>query len=400
MNSNIRYQFPSLQRMHQGKPLTFLDGPAGTQVPDKVIDAISNYYRMSNANLHGAFVTTQETDEMMLATRKACAVFLNAASPKNISFGHNMTSMNIKLSRAIGRYLRKGDEILITQLDHESNRGPWLRLAELGIVIKEIAITENGELDYEDFKQNMSTKTKLVAMGMASNYTGTVNDVTFARKITHDYGAWLLLDAVHYAPHFSIDVQAMGCDFLLCSAYKFYGPHIGILYAKAGLLDMLDTDRLRTAYQHAPYKIETGTLNHAALAGVNAAIEFIAESGTGETVREQLTDALTTIEAHERQLAQQLFDWLSTSDKYELVGPSFENKRAPTLSFYTHEYSADDLCKQLAIENIFAWSGHFYAIRASEKLGMQERGGVTRMGMSMYSSQEDINRTIQVLERL
>lgn len=400
MNSTFFNKFPSLQRIHGGKPLTFLDGPAGTQVPNKVIDAISNYYRMSNANLHGAFVTTQETDEMMLATRKACAAFLNAASHKNISFGHNMTSMNIKLSRAIGRYLQAGDEILITQLDHESNRGPWLRLAELGIVVKEIAITERGELDYEDFKQKISRKTKLVAMGMASNYTGTVNDVSFARKITHDYGAWLLLDAVHYAPHFSIDVQDMGCDFLLCSAYKFYGPHIGILYSKAGLLDQLDTDRLRTAYQHAPYKIETGTLNHAALAGVKAAIEFIAESGTGDTIREQLTSAIATIEVHEKQLAKQLYEYLNGSEKYELVGPSFENKRAPTLSFYAHNYSANELCTSLATENICAWSGHFYAIRASERLGMQERGGVTRMGMSMYSSQEDINRTIQVLERL
>lgn len=400
MNSTIRNQFPALQRTHDGKPLTFLDGPAGTQVPDKVIDAISNYYRMSNANLHGAFITTQETDQMMLATRDACAAFLNASSQKNISFGHNMTSMNIKLSRAIGRYLQAGDEILITQLDHESNRGPWLRLAELGIIVKEIALTQNGELDYEDFKEKISTKTKLVAMGMASNYTGAVNDVAFARKITHDYGAWLLLDAVHYAPHFSIDVQAMGCDFLLCSAYKFYGPHIGILYSKVGLLDMLDTDRLRTAYQHAPYKIETGTLNHAALAGVKAAIEFMASTGEGDKLRDQLLRALAGIEAHERELAKELYEFLNGSDKYELVGPSFDGKRAPTLSFYSTHYSADELCKKLAAENIFAWSGHFYAIRASEKLGMQERGGVTRMGMSMYSSQEDIGRTIGVLKSI
>lgn len=399
MIPSIIKQFPSLQRTHRGMPLSFLDGPAGTQVPDSVINAISSYYQTSNSNLHGAFITTQETDAMMLTTRKACAVFLNAPSYKNISFGHNMTSMNIKLSRAIGRYLKAGDEILITQLDHESNRGPWLRLKEIGIIVNEIAITAHGELDYVDFKNKLSEKTKLVAMGLASNYTGAVNDVAFARKITREFGAWLLLDAVHYAPHFSIDVQNLDCEFLLCSAYKFYGPHIGILYAKEGLLDGLDTDRLRTAYQHAPYKIETGTLNHAAIAGVNAAIAFIAESGEGYELRQQLMNAMLRIETHEKTLAIRLYTYLSESEKYTLIGPSFDMKRAPTLSFYSETYSAKELCTKLAEQNIFAWSGHFYAIRASEKLGMEDRGGVTRMGMSMYSTDEDIERTIKVLEQ-
>lgn len=400
MNPNIISQFPSLQRTHNNERLCYLDGPAGTQVPESVIDAISSYYRTSNANLHGAFVTTQETDAMMLATRNACAAFLNAANHKCISFGHNMTSMNIKLSRAIGRYLQAGDEILITQLDHESNRGPWLRLAENDIVVNEIAITDNGELDYEDFKRKISTKTKLVAMGMASNYTGAVNDVAFARKITQEHGAWLLLDAVHYAPHFSIDVQDTDCDFLLCSAYKFYGPHIGILYAKEGLLDKLDTDRLRTAYQHAPYKIETGTLNHAAVAGVNAAIHFIADLGTGDDLRKRLVSAVSSIQSYENKLAKQLYDYLVSSEKYQLVGPNFDNKRAPTLSFHSTKYTAKDLCTKLAAANIFAWSGHFYAVRASEVLGMEEKEGVTRMGMSMYTSGSDIDKTIKTLEQL
>lgn len=400
MNEAIINQFPALSRTYNNKPLTFLDGPAGTQVPTKVIDAISHYYRTSNANTHGAFITTHETDKVLDTTRQACAHLLGAESSSCISFGQNMTSLNIKLSRAIGRQLKVGDEILITQLDHESNRGPWLRLAEKGIVIKEIAVTPQGTLDYEQFSRQVTDKTKLVAMGIASNYTGTVNDVAFARQKTYEAGAWLLLDAVHYAPHFSIDVQKMGCDFLLCSAYKFYGPHVGILYAKSGLLDTLDTDRLRTADQQAPYKIETGTLNHAAIAGVKASIEFVAEQGEGDDMRKQLLSAYDRISEHEGRLAKRLYEYLDSDQHISIIGPDFSTTKAPTISFYHEKFDSMTLCSKLAKENIFAWDGHFYAIRASERLGMQEKGGVTRMGMSMYSADKDIHRTIEFLKAL
>jgi len=398
MIETVIKQFPALARTHNNKPLTFLDGPAGTQVPNKVIDAISDYYRTSNSNTHGAFLTTQETDLVLETTREACVNLLNAESQHCISFGQNMTSLNIKLSRAIGRYLKAGDEILITQLDHESNRGPWLRLAEMGMVIKEIAVTPEGTLDYDHFTSQITPKTKLVAMGIASNYTGTINDVAFARQKSYEVGAWLLLDAVHYAPHFSIDVQAMGCDFLLCSAYKFYGPHVGILYSKSGLLDSLDTDRLRTADQQAPYKIETGTLNHAAIAGTKASIEFIAEQGEGPDMRNQLVSAYSKIADHEGRLAQKLYAYLDSNPHIRIIGPNFSCVKAPTISFYHEKCEALSLCEKLAAENIFAWDGHFYAIRASERLGMQEKGGVTRMGMSMYSTNQDIDRTINFLE--
>lgn len=400
MNSTIIGQFPSLSNLYNGKRAVFLDGPAGVQVPSSVIEAISDYYKHSNANTHGAFATTQQTDVIMQETREACATFLNAPNHTCISFGQNMTSLNYSLSKAIGRQLNAGDEILITQLDHESNRGPWLRLQDDGIIVNEIGIHKDGTINYEDLSAKISSKTKLLCMGMASNYTGAVNDVAFARKITHEHGAQLLLDAVHYAPHFSIDVQDIDCDFLLCSAYKFYGPHVGILYAKPGVLDSLDTDFLRTAYAHAPYRIETGTLNHAAIAGVKASIEFIASMGSGDTLRQQLESAYVLIEKHEKNLAIKLHSYLTSSSNYTVVGPDFSTKRAPTLSFLSNNNKSLPLCEKLATKNVFAWNGHFYALRASEVLGNEEKGGVTRMGISAYTTEEDIEETIDTLTSL
>ena len=274
MHESIRAFFPALSRVHKGKHLIFLDGPAGVQVPNRVIEAISNYYATSNANTHGQFVTSVETDELMNKLRQNAADFLGAEGPHTISFGQNMTSLNYSLSRAIGKTLLPGDEVLITQLDHEANRGPWLALREQGIIVREVELLPEGVLNYEDFEAKINERTRVVAMGMAANIFGTINEVHRVRALTHKVNALLVLDAVHYAPHFSIDVKAIGCDFLLCSAYKFYGPHVGILYSKPGQLDRLPADRLRTTDQHAPYSIETGTLNHAALAGVDAAIDF------------------------------------------------------------------------------------------------------------------------------
>lgn len=400
MNQQVRNQFPSLKRVHNRKPLIFLDGPAGTQVPNRTINAISDYYKTSNANLHGAFITTQETDELMDSTRETVATFLGAEGPHTISFGHNMTTLNFSLSRAIGRTLQKGDEILITQLDHEANRGPWLTLREQGIIIREVKLTTAGVLDYDDFAQKINERTRLVAMGWASNIFGTINDVQRVRALTHQVGAMLMIDAVHYAPHFSMDVQALGCDFLICSAYKFYGPHIGILYAKTGLLDRLQPDRLRTAYQYAPYSIETGTLNHAAIAGVKAAIEFVAGIGRGKTLRSKLTSAMNKIHKHEIGLAKQLYDGLTTIKKVQIYGPPIEvSQRAPTLSFTYEGKTAIEVCQHLAAHNICGWAGHFYAIRATEVLGLLEQGGVTRLGMSVYNIASEIEDTLAVLEQ-
>ena len=401
MNDSIRNEFPSLQRLHNDKSLVFLDGPAGTQVPQSVIDAISGYYKHSNANTHGTFLFSEETDDVMETARLKMAHFLGAESPDTISFGQNMTSLNYSLALGIGRILQSGDEILITQLDHEANRGPWLSLQEQGIVVREVKLLPTGHLDYHDLADKLNERTKLLAMGFASNIIGTVNDVRLARKLTHQVGAWLLLDAVHYAPHFLIDVQSLGCDFLLCSAYKFYGPHVGILYAKPGLLNRLPTNRLRTADQHAPYSIETGTLNHAAIAGVSGAIDFIAAIGQGVNYRHQIESAMSQVTNHERALAELLYSGLKELPKVEIIGTEFlSDERAPTLSFTFKGKTAVEVCQHLAQNNIFAWDGHFYAIRATEVLGLLEKGGVTRVGMSLYSSKDDVRELLSALRNL
>ncbi|NRB64041.1 MAG: cysteine desulfurase-like protein [Saprospiraceae bacterium] len=401
MNANFRAAFPSLQREHNGQPLIYLDGPGGTQVPEAVIEACSSYYRRSNANTHGQFITAQETDSILDHTRLACAQFLGASGPRTISFGQNMTTLNFSLARAMARIWQPGDEVLITQLDHEANRGPWLALREHGIVVKEVKLLPEGRLDYLDLEAKLNDRTRLLAMGYSSNFMGTINDVALARQLTHQVGAWLLLDAVHYAPHFPMDVEAIDCDFLLCSAYKFYGPHIGILYARPGLLDALPVDRLRTADQEAPYSMETGTLNHSALAGVGAALTFLASFGKGEARRDQLVSAMRTIQAHEWTLFSRLFHGLADLPGVEIIGTGLdETQRAPTLAIRVHGHHPTRLCQQLAAENIMAWDGHFYAIRATEVLGLRAEGGVTRMGVSAYTSAEEIERVLSVMERI
>ena len=397
----IRQDFPSLQRLHNNQPLIFLDGPGGTQVPEKVIGAISDYYRRSNANTHGAFVTTRETDEVMAGAREKMAVFLGASGPETISFGQNMTTFNYSLARAMSRVLRPGDEVLITQLDHEANRGPWLTLRETGVKVREVKLLANGTLDYKDYEQKLNENTRLVCMGMSSNAIGTVNEIALVREMTYKVGAWLLLDAVHYAPHFSIDVQAIGCDFLLCSAYKFYGPHVGILYSRPGLLDRLPTDRLRTTGQVAPYVIETGTLNHAAIAGVSAAVDYIASLGEGPTLRDKLVDAYKRIGKHEFSLASHLYEQLRSIKGLAVVGQNFmSTDRTPTVSFTLEGKTPGQVCTALAGENICAWDGHFYAIRVMEVLGLVDKGGVTRMGISVYNTKEEIEKVVKVMKRI
>lgn len=399
MNTAIRGQFPSLQRLHQDKPLVYFDGPAGSQVPQSVLDAMTNYYKNSNANTHGQFITTHETDQMMERARDTVAAFLGAEDGHTISFGQNMTTLNFALSRAIGRVLQAGDEVLITQLDHEGNRGPWLSLRERGIIVREVKMRMDGTLNYEDLESKLNDRTRLVAMGYASNFFGTVNDVKLVRQMTHQAGAWLLVDAVHYAPHLPIDVQTVGCDFLLCSAYKFYGPHVGILYSRPGLLDRLPTDRLRTAPQVAPYSIETGTLNHAAVAGVEAAVQFIASIGNGNTLRDRILSAFDTISSYEIGLARRLYDGLSAIKGISIKGPGMNvPHRAPTLVFTLDGKKPEEVCRHLAAHGVCAWDGHFYALRATEVMGLLEQGGVTRMGMMVYNTADEVDYTLDVLK--
>ncbi len=396
-----RKDFPSLSRKHHGTPLAFFDGPAGSQVPKQVIDAIGSYYRTSNANSCGAFVTSVETDRALEDARSVVASFLGANDSRTISFGANTTTLNYSLSKAIARSLHPGDEIVITQLDHEANRGPWLALQDQKIIVHEVRLKSDGVLDYDDFRKKIGAKTRLVAMGLASNALGTVNDVGRVREWTRTVGAWLLVDAVHYAPHFSIDVAAFDVDFLLCSAYKFYGPHVGILYARDGLLNKLATDRLRVQDENAPYRIETGTLNYPAIIGVKSAIEYIACIGKGRTLRARLESAYKTIHIHEDTLAREILEGLQAIPRVTIYGPPFDaTLRAPTISFTIDEITAEVVCKRLAAKGICAWDGHFYAIRAIEVLGLLDKGGVTRVGVLLYNTREEVHRLLKEIQKI
>jgi cysteine desulfurase family protein (TIGR01976 family) len=395
---DCRADFPSLERRVDGRPLAYFDGPGGTQVPQPVIDAIASYYETSNANTHGPFATRVETDRVIQGARQSAADFLGAGDASSISFGQNMTTLNFALARAIGRTLEAGDEIVVTALDHEANRGPWLSLQERGAVIRELPFGKDGVLEMHRLEDLLSAKTRVVAIGLASNALGTVNDVARARELTRRGKAMLVVDAVHYAPHFALDAAALDPDFLLCSAYKFYGPHVGILYSREGLLDTLPTDRLVTAEQAAPGRIETGTLNHAALAGVTAAIDYIASFGSGESRRDRIVDAMGSLARRERTHATRYARAVADLEGLTLYGPPFEGERAPTVSFSILGMSAREVTERLARQAIAAWDGDFYARRAVELLGLTDAGGLVRCGMAMYTSDEDVDRLIEAVQ--
>jgi cysteine desulfurase family protein (TIGR01976 family) len=398
--ARCRRDFPSLSRTVHGSPLAFLDGPAGTQVPEPVIAAMADYYRTSNANTHGEFPTSRETDRLLDATREAVAAFLGAPGGREISFGQNMTTLCFALSHALAREMAAGDEIVITELDHEANRGPWLHLRERGIVIKEVALRPDGRLDAEDFARQVTPRTRLVALGLASNALGTVNDAALARRLSREVGALLLLDAVHFAAHLLVDVTALDADFLLCSAYKFYGPHVGILYARPGLLDRLRTDRLSTQEDAAPYRIETGTLNHAALAGVKAAIEYISSFGAGEDLRQRVVSAMTAIAGWEHGLASAYYDQVRRIPGVTAWGPDFSGPRAPTVSITIDGVHPTDAARALGERGIQVWDGNFYAARAIEALGLNGRGGVIRTGFAMYNTPKEVERLLEGVREL
>ena len=398
----IRSEFPSLfEKDEKGNQVVYLDGPGGTQVPISVIESISDYYKTSNANTHGEFTSSKKTDNIMESMREKASVFLGAESKETISIGQNMTTLNYSLARAFSKLFKQGDEVIITELDHEANRGPWKTLENIGVKLIEVKLLNDGTLDYDDFKNKINDKTVLVAMGMASNSLGTINDFVQIKEYLKNYNSLFLLDAVHYAPHFSINVQDLECDFLLCSAYKFYGPHVGLLYSRPGLLEKIQPDRLIVQDQFAPFIIETGTLNHAACNGVTAAIDFIASLGEGKTVKEQLIDAYKNLGQHEFQIASHLYSELSALRKISIVGTNFEStKRSPTVSFVHNEFTANEICKKLAQENICAWDGHFYALKSIQALGLEEKGGVTRLGISVYNTLDEITRTVELISKI
>lgn len=401
--SDCRQEFPSLNREVNGHPIVYLDGPGGTQVPSSVIAAISRYYETSNANSHGCFTASRETDQLIEQTREAVAAFLGASDASQISFGQNMTTLNFALARAIGRTIQPGDEVIVTDLDHDANVAPWLTLAERGAVIHHVPIQEDTRLDMERFYSLLSDRTKVVAVGYGSNAVGTVNDVYKIRQWTREIGATLVIDAVHFAAHGLIDVKQLDPDFLLCSAYKWFGPHVGILYSGKGALDRLTTDKVRPQVNTSPEKIETGTLNHAALAGVKAAIEFIASlaNNSGSSLRENIVRAMQDMYAYEHSLAGQLYRGLKEIPGVTIYGtPVDENLRTPTVSFTMDGLTPGEVAERLGELGIYVWDGDFYAISVIKKLGLAESGGLVRIGFAPYNTEEEVSRVLNAVERI
>jgi len=396
-----REDFPALRREHRGMPLAFLDGPGGTQPPQAVIDSVVDYLRNYNSNIHGNFLVSRESDAIIQRCREYLATFLGAPSWDCISLGPNMTSLNLALSRAFRNLLSPGDEIVITELDHEANRGPWLNLQKEGVIVRSIPLKQDGTLDMEGFRRRVTDRTRLVALGYSSNAIGTVNDIAETRRASREVGAYLLVDAVHYAPHFSIDVQEIDCDFLLCSAYKFYGPHVGVLYTRPGLLTRLPVEKIHSQDDSSPYRIESGTLNHEGLNGTIAAIDYIASFGSGTGLREQLVNAMGKIEIYERKLARHAYSQLSSMDHVTLFGQSFDcPNRAPTVSFVVKGMSSDLVAQRLGEKGILVWDGDFAAERAIEVLDTVDCGGVVRMGISMYNTLEEVDRLLSAVREM
>lgn len=400
--SSCRQEFPSLQRTTQeGHPLVFLDGPGGSQVPASVIQAISNYYVQHNSNTHGQFVTSRETDAVIISARTHMAAMLGSRDPSTISFGQNMTTLNFFLSQAIGRILQPGDEIIVTELDHDANVAPWLALEEdRGVVIRWVPVLPSGMLDLNAFRQLINSKTRVIAVGYASNAIGTVNPIAQIRQWADEAGAYLVVDAVHWAPHGPIDVSRLQPDALLCSSYKFFGPHIGVLYTKPGFLESLPTLRVRPQAPMAPERIETGTLNHAALAGVVAAVEFIASlSGHSDgELAHRIHEAMVNVYQYEHELSRHLYEGLAHMPGVTLYGmPVGDDDRAPTVSFTVDGKSSLEVAHALGQQGILAWDGDFYAMTLVERLGLSKHGGLVRLGLAPYNTRGEIERTLTAI---
>jgi cysteine desulfurase family protein (TIGR01976 family) len=405
----IRSEFPSLLLAQEGRHVVFLDGPGGTQVPQRVIDAVADYYRTSNANEGGAFVTSERTDAVVRDARAAVADLYGAATPDEIKFGYNMTTLTFHLSRSIGARLAPGDEILVTTLDHEANVSPWHAIArDRGLVVRTVDIhADDCTLDLDDLDAKLSPRTRLVAVGYASNAVGTVNPVAEVARRAHTIGAWVYVDAVHFAPHGLIDVQAIGADFLVSSAYKWFGPHLGALWGRAELLDGLPHYKVRPAHDD----FETGTPNLEGVAGTLAAVEYLASVGSRLGVgapstsrRQLLRVAMAAIREHELDLARRLISGLGAIPAVRIWGITNESRfaaeRVPTVSITLSGVSARDAAVALGSRGIFAWDGDFYATGLIERLGLVQAGGLLRLGLVHYNTAAEVERVLEAIEEL
>ena len=406
----IRSRFPGLARSEAGGTAVFFDNPAGTQIAQPAIDRMVETMVHSNANLGGVFTTTRLAKAGVEAAHEAAADFVNAASPDEVFFGQNMTTITFALSRAIGRELSAGDEIVLTRMDHDANISPWLMLAEdRGLVVKWLDFdTETFEFDLTALEALLSPRTKLVAAGYASNLTGTINDIAGISRLAKTVGAMVYVDAVQFAPHGAIDVQALGCDFLVCSAYKFFGPHYGIAWGRRDILERLTAYKVRPASNALPGKFVTGTTNREELAGCAGAIDYYA--WVGETFgkpgnnsrRAKILAGIEAMGAHDHALTARLIEGLQALPGVKIYGitdPAALNRRVPTVSFRAAAASPEEITQFMADNGIYVWAGHNYAIEPCRAFGVLEDGGVVRVGLAHYNTIAEVERFLALLGR-
>ena len=411
----LRSRFPALSMGDGDLPRIFLDNPGGTQVPDTVVERMTECLVERNANLGGAFRTSQAAEAVVAEAREAMADFLNAPSASEIVFGQNMTSLTLHLSRSIGRHFEAGDEIVLSRMDHDGNVYPWLAMArDFGLEVRWLPFdTETFEFDLEDLAKRLTSRTRLVCLGAASNLLGTINDVKGAARMAHEVGAWLYVDAVQAAPHTIMDVQDIDCDFLVCSAYKFYGPHQGVLWGRREVLERLDPYRVRPAPPELPDCFESGTQSHEGMAGTAAAVDYFA--WIGETMarrqhaahcafdgrRRNLRAALDLIFASEQAQCRHLIDGLQRIPGLRVLGISDEagmSRRVPTVSFTVEGVAPAFLEESLARRNVFVWSGYYYALEPAAALGIVDSGGALRVGPVHYNSEAEIDAFLEALD--
>ena len=404
----VRSQFPSLAQTVNGQPAVFLDGPGGTQVPQRVIAAISDYLKLDNANTAGAYATSRRTDTMIAGARSAMADFLNC-DPDEVVFGPNMTSLTFAISRSIGRALGPGDEIVLTHLDHDANISPWRALEERGVTIRMAEIHEDDcTLDMDDLTGKLTDRTRVVAVGYASNAVGTINDVRKIIRLAHERGALAYIDAVHYAPHGPIDVRALDCDFLVCSTYKFFGPHMGVLYGKREHLKRLEPYKVRANTNAIPNRWEWGTLNHECIAGITACVEYLADLGrhvspSASTRRAAVLAAYEAIQKHERELMENLVRGLVAIPGLKLYGisnPKRFDQRCPTLAVRVKGHTPLELATALGEHGFFTWDGNYYALNLTERLDVEKDGGFLRIGLAHYNTAEEVERFVAALREV
>lgn len=402
----LRTEFPALCREAEEPRIIFFDSPGGSQVHSSVPESMARYLTESNSNAHGAFLFSRHTDELTYEARRALADFINAARAEEIVFGPNMTTLTFRISQAIGETLRPNDEVVVTRLDHDANIAPWLALQAKGVIVRSVDFDKaDCTLDMNGMRECVNERTKLVAIGYASNAVGTINDVRTVVNLAHEVGAWVYVDAVHYAPHAPIDVAALGCDFLACSAYKFFGPHLGVLYGRYDLLERLPPRKVAPAGDAPPDKFETGTNNFEGISGTAAALGYLSSIGErfGEEYLGDLDDfsgrrltlkaGMVAIRSYERELCRRLLMGLKEIPGLRIYGiaePNRVEQRVPTVSFTLEGLTPNEVARKLSEKNIFVWDGHFYAVRAIERLGLADSGGLVRIGLCPYNTLEEV----------